>query len=203
MTWDIKFDFETKFKEGEIRKMMHEAIFAGFGGQGVLLIGQLLSYAAMKEGKNVTWMPSYGPEIRGGTANCSVVISDEEIASPIVDNPNLVISMNLPSLEKFVPRMRKGGTLIINTSLVDKDLKKYPEGADVFKIAATDKATELGNKMAANMVALGALIGRNEIINLKTLKDSLKDVLKGKGEAIIKLDKKALQLGYDLAKEKA
>lgn len=202
MKWDIKINFETKFKESEIKKMMYEVIFAGFGGQGVLLIGRLLSYAAMREGKNVTWMPSYGPEMRGGTANCSVVISDEEIASPVVDNPNLVISMNLPSLEKFVPKMSKGGTLIINTSLVDKDLKKYPEGVDVFKISATDKATELGNKMAANMVALGALIGRNEIVNLETLKDSLKDVLKGKGEAIIELDKKALQIGYNLAREK-
>lgn len=180
--------------------MIMETIFAGFGGQGVLLIGQLLSYAAMKEGKNVTWMPSYGPEMRGGTANCSVVISDEEIASPVVDNPNSLIAMNIPSLEKFGYKIKKGGTLIINTSLVDKDLEKYPEKVDVFKIAATDKAIKLGNKMAANMVALGSLIARNEIVNLKTLKNSLKEVLKGKSEAIIELDKKALQLGYDLAK---
>jgi len=181
--------------------MIVEAIFAGFGGQGVMLIGQLLSYAAMKEEKNVTWMPSYGPEMRGGTANCSVVISDEEIASPVVDNPNLVIAMNLPSLEKFGPKTTKGGTLIINTSLVDKDLERYPENLNIFKIAATDKATELGNKMAANMVALGALIAKNEIVNLETVKNSLKEVLKGKGEAIIELNKKALQLGYDLAKK--
>ncbi len=113
--------------------MIHEAIFAGFGGQGVMLIGQLLSYSAMKEGKKVTWMPSYGPEMRGGTANCSVVISDEEIASPVVDNPNLVIAMNLPSLEKFGTKIKEGGTLIINTSLVNKDLKKYPEKVDIFK----------------------------------------------------------------------
>lgn len=181
--------------------MIHEAIFAGFGGQGVMLIGQLLSYSAMKEGKKVTWMPSYGPEMRGGTANCSIVISDEEIASPVVDNPNLVIAMNLPSLEKFGPMIKESGTLIINTSLVDKDLKKYPEKVDIFKISATDKATELGNKMAANMVALGALIAKTEIVDLKTLKESLKEVLKGKSEAIIELNKKALKLGYDLAKK--
>lgn len=136
--------------------MKQEFIIAGFGGQGVLLLGQMLAYAGMLEGKQVSWMPSYGPEMRGGTANCTVVISDEEIGSPVVSQPSCVIALNLPSLDKFEPMVKPGGLLLINSSLVDRE----PRRDDIKAVAlpATEIASELGNIRVTNMVALGALV---------------------------------------------
>lgn len=136
--------------------MTQEIILAGFGGQGVMLMGQLLTYAGMLEGKNVSWIPSYGPEMRGGTANCSVIISDEPIGAPIVSEPSTVVAMNLPSLEKFEPLLRKGGTLIINSSLIDRGSKR--QDISVYNVPSNDIANELGNARVANMVVLGAVL---------------------------------------------
>lgn len=136
--------------------MIHEVIMAGFGGQGVMLIGQLLTYGGMLADKQVSWIPSYGPEMRGGTANCSVIIADEAIGSPIVTEPTAVIAMNLPSLDKFEHSLLPGGVLIINSSLIER--KANRSDITVHYVPANDIAADLGNTKVANMVALGALL---------------------------------------------
>ena len=144
--------------------MQSEVIISGFGGQGTLYAGQVYAYAGMDEGKHVTWIPSYGPEMRGGTANCTVVISDEEIGSPSALHPRAVIALNLPSLDKYEPLVAPGGFLIVNQSMVNRE----PTRTDIhwLTIPANDIARELGNERAANMVLLGALEG-----NMKALPD--------------------------------
>lgn len=144
--------------------MQSEVIISGFGGQGTLYAGQVYAYAGMDEGRHVTWLPSYGPEMRGGTANCTVVISDEEIGSPSALHPRAVIALNLPSLDKYEPLVAPGGFLIVNQSMVNRE----PTRTDVhwLTIPANDIARELGNERAANMVLLGALEG-----NMKALPD--------------------------------
>ena len=136
--------------------MIHEVIMAGFGGQGVMLIGQLLTYGGMLADKQVSWIPSYGPEMRGGTANCSVIIADEAIGSPLVTEPTAVIAMNLPSLDKFEHSLLPGGVLIINSSLIER--KANRSDITVHYVPANDIAADLGNAKVANMVALGALL---------------------------------------------
>ena len=153
--------------------MQTEIIIAGFGGQGVLFCGQLLTYAGMDEGKAVTWIPSYGPEMRGGTANCTVVISDEEIGSPFVYKPQAVIAMNRPSLDKYEKLVKPGGVLIINTSMTDRKAERTD--IKVIEIDANNEAEKLGDQRMANMVLLGALLA-----NLPVLpQDSIKKALKG------------------------
>lgn len=144
--------------------MQSEVIISGFGGQGTLYAGQVYAYAGMDEGRHVTWLPSYGPEMRGGTANCTVVISDEEIGSPSALHPRAVIALNLPSLDKYEPLVAPGGFLIVNQSMVNRE----PTRTDIhwLTIPANDIARELGNERAANMVLLGALEG-----NIKALPD--------------------------------
>jgi len=136
--------------------MQTEIIISGFGGQGTLYAGQLLAYAAMDEGKHVTWFPSYGPEMRGGTANCTVVISDEEIGSPTVLYPRAVLAMNLPSLDKYEPLMATGGTLIVNESMVNRVSTR--KDIRVIMVPANNIAQEMGNERVANMIMLGALL---------------------------------------------
>lgn len=136
--------------------MTHEIIIAGFGGQGVMVMGQLLTYAGMLEKKNVSWIPSYGPEMRGGTANCSIILSEEPIGAPIVTESTAVVAMNLPSLDKFEPTLNPGGALLINSSLIERDALR--SDINVYKVPANDIANELGNVKVANMVILGALV---------------------------------------------
>ncbi|MFZ5754914.1 MAG: 2-oxoacid:acceptor oxidoreductase family protein, partial [Bacillota bacterium] len=138
--------------------MNWQIILAGFGGQGIMFLGQLLSYAAIEENKNTTWIPSYGPEMRGGTANCSVVISDKRVSSPVVSRPNLLVVMNQPSLHKFQNTVRPRGYLFINSSLVAEEVSR--NDINVVKIPANDLANELGFAKIANMVVLGAIIGK-------------------------------------------
>jgi 2-oxoglutarate ferredoxin oxidoreductase subunit gamma len=144
--------------------MQSEVIISGFGGQGTLYAGQVYAYAGMDEGKHVTWIPSYGPEMRGGTANCTVVISDEEIGSPSALHPRAVIALNLPSLDKYEPLVAPGGFLIVNESMVNRE----PSRTDIhwLMIPANNIARELGNERVANMVLLGALEA-----NMKALPD--------------------------------
>ncbi|KUK55187.1 MAG: 3-methyl-2-oxobutanoate dehydrogenase (Ferredoxin), gamma subunit, partial [Atribacteria bacterium 34_128] len=123
--------------------MLDEIIIAGFGGQGILLMGRLIAHAGMLEGKNVAWMPSYGPEMRGGTANCTVIISSEEVASPVVPNPITLIAMNQASLDKFEPLVERGGIVILNKSLISRDVNR--DDLEVVKVPANDIANELGN----------------------------------------------------------
>lgn len=144
--------------------MTQEIVMAGFGGQGVLLVGQLLAYAGMLEEKQVSWMPSYGPEMRGGTANCSVIISDEPIGAPIIAEPTAVVAMNLPSMDKFEQSIKAGGVLIVNSSLISTEPRR--KDLVVYKVPANDIANEIGNSKVANMVILGAVIAATEVVTV-------------------------------------
>ena len=177
--------------------MLQEMIFAGFGGQGVLSMGKLLAYAAMKEGKEISWMPSYGPEMRGGTANCMVNVSDQPISSPIVTEYDVVVVLNLPSLTKFEPKVKKGGILIWESSTI----KQAPTRDDIKVIAlpAIDKAAnELKNVKVMNMLVLGALTKANPIVKKESLITALKETLPERHHKLIPLNEKAIELGMSL-----
>ncbi len=174
--------------------MLNEMIFAGFGGQGVLSMGKLIAYAAMKEGKEVSWMPSYGPEMRGGTANCMVNISDNPISSPVVNEYDVVVALNLPSLKKFEPKVKKGGILIWESSTI----KEPPVRTDiqVFPLPAVELAnTELNNVKVMNMLILGALVKIINIVNKESLIVALKETLPERHHKLIPLNEKAIDLG--------
>ena len=155
--------------------MQQEVIIAGFGGQGVLFTGQLLAYAGMDEGKQVTWIPSYGPEMRGGTANCTVVISDEAIGSPFVQNPAVVIAMNLPSLDKYENLIKPGGILVVNSSMINREVTR--KDIKVVSIPANEVAESIGSKRAVNMVMLGGLLGNMDLLSLQAMETALKSHL--------------------------
>lgn len=176
--------------------MLHKTIFAGFGGQGILMMGYALSFSAMKEGKETTFLPSYGAEMRGGTANCTVVISSEEIASPIASEPDSLVIMNTPSLIKFQNSPRQGALIFINSSLVNNCFLR--EDLKVFKVAAGDLAENLGNIRVANMVILGAFLKRTKVVSVDTLLSSLKDILPPHQHHLIELNKKAIQEGFNI-----
>jgi len=180
--------------------MEHNVVIAGFGGQGVMLIGELLAHAGMDEGKEVTWMPSYGPEQRGGTANCSVVIADEPIASPILTNPQTAIVFNVQSFDKFEPVIERGGLLILDSTLIEK--KSARPDLSVVYIPATDIAMELGNSKFTNMVLLGAYLGKVGPINMESVYAALPIFLTGKKAELIEVNKRALQAGVDFVSRK-
>ena len=173
--------------------MQTEVIFAGFGGQGVLFSGQVLAFAAMDAGHAVTWMPSYGPEMRGGTANCTVVIADEEIGSPTVKHPIAAVVMNLPSLDKFEPLVAPGGVLIVNSSLVNRN----PTRKDItwLMIPAQEIAETIGPRRLLNMVMLGALLDKLPILPLKDIKVSLAAHLPERHKKLLKSNLEALDRG--------
>lgn len=177
-----------------------QVVIAGFGGQGIILAGKLLAQAAMKAGKEVTYMPSYGAEVRGGTANCMVVIADRPISSPVIDSPDTVIAMNKASLDKFAPKLKKGGLLIINSSLADQT-PKLDDSIDVINLPADKIAKELGSTKVANMVALGAYLQKSRLFGVKVAGDCLADVLAERYHVTIPLNKKALQQGAEFVKE--
>ena len=151
--------------------MLEQNIFAGFGGQGVLLMGQLLAYAGMLEDKEVSWLPSYGPEMRGGTANCSVVVSDSPVASPIVTMATTVVAMNRPSLDKFEDSVLPDGKLFINSSIIDK--KSDRGDVEVYYVPCNEIAEELGNPRVANMVMLGAYIEKTKCVDFESVLQAL------------------------------
>jgi 2-oxoglutarate ferredoxin oxidoreductase subunit gamma len=174
--------------------MLKEMIFAGFGGQGVLSMGKLIAYAAMKEGKEVSWMPSYGPEMRGGTANCMVNISDSLISSPVVNEYDVVVALNLPSLKKFEPKVKKGGILIWESSTI----KEPPTRTDiqVYALPAIELASnELKNVKVMNMLILGALVKMLNIVKKESLIIALKETLPERHHKLIPLNEKAIDLG--------
>jgi 2-oxoglutarate ferredoxin oxidoreductase subunit gamma len=178
--------------------MQTEFIFAGFGGQGVLFAGQVLAFAAMDAGYDVTWMPSYGPEMRGGTANCTVVIADEEIGSPTVKNPKAAVVMNLPSLDKFEPRVEPGGVLIVNSSLVNR----APLRDDITSvmIPAQEIAEMIGPRRLLNMVMLGALLEKLPLLPLKDIKAALKVHLPERHQKLLPNNMEALDKGAAFAR---
>ncbi|HID15882.1 MAG TPA: 2-oxoacid:ferredoxin oxidoreductase subunit gamma [Candidatus Atribacteria bacterium] len=178
--------------------MHEEIVIAGFGGQGVMSMGRLLAYIGMIEGKNVSWFPSYGPEMRGGTANCTVIISSEPIGSPVTSSPTTAIVMNRPSLDKFEPLLKSGGYLFINSSLVDRE----PERKDIkiYKVPANEIAEEIGNSKVANMVVVGAYIGVTKTFPKEVAIEAMRSSLKKVGEEILDLNEKAIERGYELFK---
>ncbi len=171
-----------------------DVIIAGFGGQGVMLMGNLLAVSAMESGLHVTYIPVYGPEMRGGTANCTVVISDQEVGSPIVKSPGNLIAMNRPSMEKFQPRVKQGGTVVFNASQVEPGLadssRLHTRG-----IKANDIANDLGNPRLANMVALGAYVEATKIVSLQAVKDSLAQVIPERYHNLLPQNAQALEAG--------
>jgi 2-oxoglutarate ferredoxin oxidoreductase subunit gamma len=173
--------------------MQTEVIISGFGGQGTLYAGQVLAYAAMDEGKQVTWIPSYGPEMRGGTANCTVVISDEEIGSPTVKYPKAVLALNLPSLDKYEQMIAPGGCLVVNESMVNRK----PTRTDIsgVMLPANEIAREIGNERATNMVMLGALLANLDIFPLEALENALKNHTAQRLQKFVEMNIQALQRG--------
>ncbi|ABS59980.1 MULTISPECIES: 2-oxoacid:acceptor oxidoreductase family protein [Fervidobacterium] len=179
--------------------MTTRMIFAGFGGQGVMLMGQIISLASMIEGKNVTWMPSYGPEMRGGTANCTVVVSDEPVASPVTDKAEVVVAMNIPSLLKFEPYVVENGYLFLNQSVIDRESKR--NDINVLKIPCNEIADEIGNLKVANMVMLGAVVGATNVVSTESIFKAIEKKLSGGKTALIEVNKQAIMRGYELAKK--
>ncbi|BFR50289.1 2-oxoacid:acceptor oxidoreductase family protein [Nitratidesulfovibrio sp. HK-II] len=177
--------------------LYQDVIMAGFGGQGVMLIGNLLAYAGMNAGLNVTYIPVYGPEMRGGTANCTVVVSDEDIGSPIIQRPKSLIVMNQPSLDKFQPRLEDGGVQVLNTSLVDA--AQAEARVRTVAVPANDIADKLGNTKMANMVALGAYVRATGVVDLEVVKKSLTSVISAHYSHLIPKNAEALQAGFDHA----
>lgn len=173
--------------------MLEEILIAGFGGQGVMSMGQLISYAGMMENKHVSWLPSYGPEQRGGTANCAVVVSDEEVGSPLVTQPSTAIVLNNPSFDKFESKVRPGGLLLINSSLVDRTSAR--KDITIIEIKATDIADELGNPKIANMVLLGAFLKQTGILSESSILEALKKVLGASKLNLVEINKQALEVG--------
>lgn len=173
--------------------MHEEIIMAGFGGQGVMLLGKFISEAAMEEGKEVSWLPSYGPEMRGGTANCHVIISDEPIASPIIIESSIVIAMNRPSLEKFEKTLKKDGILIMNSSIIDIEPKR--NDIKVFKVPINEIANRLGSQKIINMVMAGALIQITKIVKFDTMKHVFEENLTGSKAKLIDLNLKSMEEG--------
>ena len=173
--------------------MVERNIFAGFGGQGVLLMGQLLAAAGMMEGKNTSWIPSYGPEMRGGTANCSVMLSDQEIDSPLVTRPTSLIVMNRPSLEKFEDKVVPGGSIFVNSSMID--LKVQRTDVNAYYVPCNEIATELGNNKVANMIMLGAYIGKSKCVDIESVLEALLEKLGERKAKLIPLNREALKRG--------
>lgn len=175
--------------------MLLKTIFAGFGGQGVLSMGLNLAQAAMLEGKSVTYLPSYGAEVRGGTANCTVAISDEDIASPIASSPDFAVVMNQPSLTRFQNQVESGGILFMNSSLIDIEVSRGD--IDVVSIPANRIADELGSPRSANMVMLGAFTRKSNLVSLDSVVKGLRTALKNR-QKLIAVNREALKTGYDM-----
>ena len=175
-----------------------EVIISGFGGQGTLFAGQILAYAGMDADKHVSWIPSYGPEMRGGKARCTVIVSEEEIGSPVVREPFSAIVMNLPSMEAYAPAIRKDGFLVVNSSLVT--LKSDREDIKILYIPATQTATDMGNVRIANMILLGAWAEATGVISISALEQALVDHLPAGKQKLAPVNQEALRKGAELAK---
>ena len=178
--------------------MTHQIIMAGFGGQGVMSMGKILVEAGLKEGKNVSWLPSYGPEMRGGTANCSVIISEEPVGAPTVTEATAAIVMNRPSLDKFEKDVIPGGDLLINSSLIDK--KATRDDINVYYVPANEIANDMGSGKIANMVMLGAYLKITGAAKEDTIMEYIAEVFSGKKASVVPLNKEALKRGADSIK---
>jgi 2-oxoglutarate ferredoxin oxidoreductase subunit gamma len=178
--------------------LYEEVVIAGFGGQGVILAGKLLAQTGMRADIEVTYMPSYGAEVRGGTANCMVILSGKPIACPIVSKPNSLVICNKASLSKFAPRLRPGGLMIFNSSLIEK-VHSVPEGVQIIGVPAEDIALQAGNPKSVNMVMLGAYLGRRGLLSPQQAAEALPDVLAERHHKTIPANAEALRLGAEYA----
>ena len=178
--------------------MTKQFIFAGFGGQGMLLIGKFLAMACMLDGKHVSWLPSYGPEMRGGTANCSVIVSDEDVASPMVDKADVIVAMNLPSLDKFESYVKPGGVLIINSSIIER--KSTRDDVTVVYCDANKIAETINNPKGANVAILGAMMAKADIVSVDKMVEAIRIELGEKKLRFLEGNKKALVAGMEAAK---
>ena len=170
-------------------------LFAGFGGQGILFSGKLLAYKGLTDGKNVSWLPSYGPEMRGGTASCSVIISDDAVGSPIVSKPDVLIAMNLPSLDKYEDTVVSGGMIFVDSSLIERKVKR--DDVKVFYIPATAMAKEAQMPTLANMILVGSLLENNPELDFTGTDAVVNKLVPPKKAALIELNMKALTLGKE------
>lgn len=175
--------------------MMNQIILAGFGGQGILSMGHFIAHAGLLDGKNVSWLPSYGPEKRGGTANCHVIVGDEEVGSPIISSASVLIAMNGPSLEKFESLVEPGGIIITDKSLVP--VKPTRTDIKLYEIPATEMAYELGNATYAGVIILGKLIALTDIVSTENFEVALRSILKPSKHFMIPEEMKALQRGAE------
>ena len=178
--------------------MTKQFIFAGFGGQGMLLIGKFVAMACMLEGKHVSWLPSYGPEMRGGTANCTVIVSDEPVGSPMTDSADVIVAMNLPSLIKFEDKVKPGGLLVINKSLIDREAERTD--IDVVYCDANKIAEEVGNPKGANVAILGAVMSKEPIVDFDKMVEAISIELGERKARFLEGNKKALIAGMEAAK---
>ena len=178
--------------------MKKEIIISGFGGQGVMSIGKSLVEAGVSEGLEVTWAPSYGPEMRGGTANCSVIVSDEPVASPLVDKADVIVAMNRPSLDKFEEHVKPGGVLVINSSIIDR--KAVRDDITVVYCDANGIAEQVGNPKGANVAILGAVMAKANVTSLDSMMEAIRIELGEKKARFLEGNKKALQAGMDACK---
>jgi len=179
--------------------MQHDVIMAGFGGQGILMIGNLLAVAGLRQGLRVTYFPSYGVEMRGGTANCTVTLSDQEIGSPVTRTPLGVIAMNEPSAVKFGPRVRAGGAIVVNSSLIPEGVLSRAD-IEILRVPCNEAALEIGDGRLASMVALGAYVGATRAVDFSRLEEALPEVLPEKHHKLIPVNVKALEAGATLAR---
>ena len=172
-----------------------QILIAGFGGQGVLFAGKFLAYKGLVQNKQVSWLPSYGPEMRGGTANCSVILSDTPVGSPIITNPDVLVAMNLPSLTKFVDAVVPGGKIIIDSTLIDAKVERTD--VEVFYVPATQLAKDAGFSTLANMVLAGKVLKETDAVTFDGNKETLKSFIPAKKAGLIDINCQALQTGYD------
>lgn len=174
---------------------MKKTVFSGFGGQGVLMMGYVFATAAMNDGKEITYLPAYGAEMRGGTANCTVAVSDEEIFSPIASSPDYAVIMNNPSMIKYEGTIKPGGTIFINSSLVSKETSR--DDITVVKVPASDIAKKLKNERISNMIMLGAFVEKTKMTSLDSIMNALAENMKGKKASLLKLNRKGLDKGAE------
>ncbi len=175
--------------------MTSQILIAGFGGQGVLFAGKFLAYKGLLEEKQISWLPSYGPEMRGGTANCSVIISDEPVGSPIVSNPDALIAMNLPSFDKYENAVVPGGKVFIDSTLIGR--KAQRTDIDAYYIPATRLAADAGIPTLANMIILGKMIKETGAVSFENLENAMKKVVSAKHADLLEINLKALETGYN------
>ena len=175
--------------------MNKQILIAGFGGQGILFSGKFLAYEGLLDGKNVTWLPSYGPEMRGGTANCSIIISDTQIGSPIVDKPDALIAMNAPSYDKYINEVKPGGQVFVDSSLIDKKCDR--DDIEVYYIPATKIASDEALKGLANMIMIGLFVKKSGIMTIDKVETTMAKLISGKKANMLESNMKAVKIGYD------